>query len=504
MNSSLFKNPPELLNKLKTKPENYFLKRGEKMALELFQQMSRRVPAYKSFLKKNKIDPKKITTISDFKKVPTISKDNYLRVNSLEDLCWDGVLNKKRWTFSTTSGSTGEPFYFPREDFQDKQYALTAELYLRSNFDLQNKSTIYIDGFAMGAWIGGLFTYEAIKILAERGNYNLSIITPGSSKEEIIKAVRNIGKKFDQIIIGGYPPFVKDLIDFGSSQGLNWKDYNLGFIFSAEGFSEAFRDYIINKTGLKNPFKDTLNHYGTVDLGTMSHETPICILLRRLALINDSLNSELFADLYKQPTLTQYLPEMFFFEEVDGGLVCSAFSGLPLVRYDLKDQGGVISFKEMFKKCQNTGIDLLDESSKQKIDDTIWNLPFVFVHERSDFIVKLCGANIYPQTIRKALTDVEAAENLSGKFTAAIKYDKNQDQYMELNIELKIGSNPTKTFSKLTRDIIVKYLLKENSEYKYLYTNLPKKQVLPKIIFWEYGSKPYFKSGGKQKWIKKN
>ena len=64
----------------------------------------------------------------------------------------------------------------------------------------------------MGAWIGGVFTYEAIRMVAENGKYPLTIYTPGIFKDEIFKAVENLSPKFDQTIIGGYPPFIKNLI----------------------------------------------------------------------------------------------------------------------------------------------------------------------------------------------------------------------------------------------------------------------------------------------------
>ncbi|MBI2034785.1 MAG: hypothetical protein HYT11_03590 [Candidatus Levybacteria bacterium] len=174
-----YENPTQLLDDLKRKPEEYWIKSGEKRVLNLFHLMAKRVPAYKDFLKKNRVYKDKIKTITDFRLVPTIDKNNYLRSYPREALCWDGIFEKKRWTISTTSGSTGEPFYFPREDLQDWQYAVTAELYLLSNFSIDKKSTLYIVGFPMGGWIGGLFTYQALKLLSKRGNYNISVITPG-------------------------------------------------------------------------------------------------------------------------------------------------------------------------------------------------------------------------------------------------------------------------------------------------------------------------------------
>lgn len=497
----MHEDPIKLLEDLKTKPEDYWIKKGEEKALDLFRQMSKRVPAYKDFLRKNNIDPEKIKTIEDFKSVPIIDKNNYLRAYPLKDLCWDGEFKEKSWVISSTSGSTGEPFYFPRTDEQDLQYALTAELYLMSNFEIQNQSVLYVDGFAMGAWIGGLFTYQAIKLIANRGNYKLSIITPGIFKEEIIKAVKNLGKQFDKVIIGGYPPLIKDTIDDGLRKGLDWKEYNLGFIFSAEGFTENFRDYIIQKTGLKNPYKDTLNHYGTVDLGTMSHETPISILIRKI-LLQEKKNTVIFNEEYRQPTLTQYIPELFFFEEMDNNLICSAFTGIPLVRYDLKDYGCIIKLKDMQRKLKDKGIDLDKKIKETKLEETLWNLPFVYVYERNDFIVKLYGANIYPDSIRRVLQQTEYNNNLTGKFTLEIGFDTEQNQYLLINIELEPNVNPSKDIEEKIKNEIVKTLLEENSEYRSNYKEIPARQI-PKIVFWPYEDPTYFSSGGKQKWIKK-
>ena len=57
---------------------DYWTKRAEEVSLDLFHDASRRVPAYKDFLKKNKINPSKIKNFDDFKLVPPTSKENYL------------------------------------------------------------------------------------------------------------------------------------------------------------------------------------------------------------------------------------------------------------------------------------------------------------------------------------------------------------------------------------------------------------------------------------------
>ncbi|MEM2984669.1 MAG: hypothetical protein QXL24_05570 [Candidatus Jordarchaeaceae archaeon] len=497
-----FQNIDSLLERLKKEPEDYWMRRGEKRALKLFKLMSQRVPAYKDFLKKNKVNPNSIKTIKDFRNIPLIDKDNYLRRYPLDALCWDGKLKEGSWVICATSGSTGEPYYFPHEIDQDLQYSLVAELYLRTNFQIHKKSTLYIIGFMMGAWIGGVFTYSALRLLTERRDYKISVITPGTDKLAIINAVKNLGGYFDQVIIGSYAPFLKDVLDDGIRLGLNWRDYNLGFIFSAEGFTEGLRDYVLKISGAKNIYTATLNHYGTVDLGTMSYETPLSILARRKAIENKKIYKELFKDTIKLPTLTQFIPELFYFEEIDETVVCSAFSGLPLVRYNLKDYGGVCGFSELVDIFKRNGVDIIREAKDCDIYDTLWRLPFVYVFERKDFSVKFYLCDIYPETIRKALQSPDLEDKVTGKFTMMVKFNRSQNQYLEINTELKAGVRKSNDLKNKVTKQVVEQLLKENSAYREVYRRIGKR-AFPRIVFWKYEHPKYFKPGGKQKWVVK-
>lgn len=491
-----------LERQLKQKSETDWQKLGERNAISLFRAMADRVPAYKSFLRKNKVDPTKIVDIADFKKLPTINKNNYLLAYSRDQLCWDGNFKNTNWTISTTSGTTGKPYYFPRQEAQNQQYAITAELYLRANFDIQNKSTLYIVGFPMGAWIGGVFTYDALKIIAEKNEYKLSIITPGIHKREIIDAVKQLGPNFDQIIIGSYAPFLKDIVDDGVEEGLKWRNYNVGFVFSAEGFNEVFRDYIIRKTGIKNVYKGTLNHYGTVDMGTMAHETPLCVLLRRAAIDDIKIYKKLFSRTNKLPTLAQYNPAHFYFEEVNGSLLCTANSGIPLVRYDLKDSGGVASLQEVKDSFASEGYNYDKAVKKAGIVDTLWNLPFVYVYERNDLSVSFYAFQIYPETIRRALQNKKLHTHLTGKFSMSVEFDEQGQQLLIINVELRPNQEESKKLHSNAKKSIIETLLTESSEYRETHI-MYGERVYPEIVFWPYEDTTHFKPGGKQKWVKK-
>ena len=234
----------------------------------------------------------------------------------------------------------------------------------------------------------------------------------------------------------------------------------------------------------------------------MSHETPLAILVRRLAIKNKELYRDLFNEISKLPTLTQYIPELFFFEMAHDSVVCSSFGGIPLVRYDLKDSGGLLSFNDVAALFQQKGMDLATEAKRAGIFDTLQHLPFVYVYERKDFSVSLYGGNIYPEHIRMALTQRTCASKVTGKFTITVKHTRLQNPYLEINIELQKNIEPTATLRHLLQETIVATLLKYNSEYQSNYSRVGKK-VIPKIVFWEYGHPKYFSGKGKQKWTEK-
>jgi phenylacetate-CoA ligase len=496
-----YRNAEVLHRRLQVEPESQWIQRGQRRALRLFHEMAERVPAYKDFLKSQNFSASKVRSIEDFKTIPPVDKDNYLRQYPKAMLCWDGAFSHGQWVISTTSGSTGQPYYFPREESQDWQYAVMAELYLRNNFQIHKKSTLYIVAFPMGAWIGGLFTYEAIKIVAEHGGYDLSIITPGIHKHEVINAVKQLGKDFDQIIIGAYAPFLKDILDDGVQEGVDWKNYNLGFVFSAEAFTETFRNYVLQFTNAPDELRASLNHYGTVDLGTMAHETPEAILIRR-QLVEASKLNYLFPEETKQATLAQFNPELFYFEEESHNLFCTAYSGIPLGRYDLKDYGGVLTRSEIHQRLNQSGINLESLIKQFKIQNTVWNLPYVYVYERSDFSVSYYAFLIYPDTVRRALQSSAFDKMLTGKFTMLVDYDSHGRQKLILHCEMKNDINTSEKLSLEIREAVHKGLIEESSEYREVFSMIHD-ELKPIVNLANYEDPTYFKVGAKQKWVMK-
>jgi phenylacetate-CoA ligase len=137
------------------------------------------------------------------------------------------------------------------------------------------------------------FTYKNLNKLAQKG-YKLTIVPVGTNKDLFLTSCKKFFPLYDQSIIMGYPPFIKDVIDSGGDHGIDWKKYDLRILTAAEGYSESFREYLVEKTGIKNKYAHIVNIYGTVEQGTIAHETSFTALIRSLA----NKNKKLFQILY--------------------------------------------------------------------------------------------------------------------------------------------------------------------------------------------------------------
>lgn len=492
----------DILNSFYKKKSSYWMDENKKMVVRLYNWTKTHVPAYVMYLKAQGFSKRTVKHYNDLDVLPSTSKSGYLQKFPLESLCNGGKSGMNPEVFAVTSGSTGKPFYFPRDLTVDFHSSVYHEFFFKNAGIKAKERTLIIIGFGMGVWIGGIITYEAIKKLVERG-YNISIITPGANKYEIYTAIKNIGHLYDNIVLTGYPPFLKDLIDEAGSMGIDWKKLPpIKVIFAAEMFSEKFRDHIAKKLFLKNIYRDTTNIYGTADLGTMAHETPLSIFIRRLAISDTNVYKKLFLDASRLPTLAQFNPSFVSFEARDRSVAITGHSALPLVRYDIGDNGGVISFDDIKTIFQEEGIDLISELKKAELFHDMTQLPFVYIYERSDLSTKLYGAIIYPEHIRDALQEDVLDEYLTGRFTLITKHDGHENEYLEINLELDGGKNASEKLKIEAKRLIVEMLIKKNAEYAYLTQNMPER-VQPVIVFWPHEHPTHFGTKGKQKWVKK-
>ena len=468
----------------------------EKVSYATFRRAANEVPAYQSFLLEKGVDKSQISSWSHvLEQVPPINKDNYLRRHTKPDLSFKRGSDFQ--IFTSTSGSTGKPFYFSRTLALDRQYSFLIEDFISQSTRGAEGPILVINGFSMGVWIGGLITYNAFEIAAGRMDVAVSIINPGINKSLIIESLKELSGDFRQTILIGYPPFVKDVLDDAIDLGLDLEEKNLRFIFAAESFSDSFRKRVCDMGGVRNSSVDTMNIYGSADLGAMAGETPLSIAIRELTSENPSLFIRLFGQISKLPTLAQFNPAYINFDEIEGQLYVTGSNAMPLVKYQIGDEGGVIDFSAMMERLGDDNVALSEILTQHGIVEYDRN-PFVYVYERTDMAISLYGLQIYPEHVKGALLSDDWHGYITGKFSMETMYDNEDNQYLEIRVECR-GREVGEQMKGRILSRIVEVLSLNNSEYKELMKYLGS-QAEPRLVFLEYENKKYFKPGIKQKW----
>lgn len=475
--------------------EEEWQSRGEKRAIALFHATAEHVPAYKDFLKKNKIKPSKVKSLSDFKQVPYIDKENYLRAYSLDQLSWYGNLPSAQM-ISVSSGSSGQPFFWPRGQILDAETALEHELFLTSFFELDKRSTLFIVCFAMGMYVAGPVTMKSVLSMGEKG-YPVTVVTPGYSPDDVLSIIPSLASKYDQVVLAGYPPYIKEIIDQGIDRGIKWEDIHLRFLLAGEGFNETWRTYVAELAGNQSPVFDFLNLYGSADAAVLAHETITSIVVRRRIAEDIKSRKKIFKD-ERLPSLLQYHPEHKFFECEDEELIFTTTGGIPLVRYNIHDRGGILKRQDI--------IDTLPKMEKYfdelKSNNQLWNLPFIYAFGKSDQTAILYGANVYPENIRYALEEEGLRQYCTGKIIMYTDLDNNKDQRLYIEAECANGTKPTKRLTQKIAGRILETLLDINSEYRVVHQGIGERTEPNVRLF--HNNDERFRSGKvKHSWTKK-
>jgi phenylacetate-CoA ligase len=480
----------------KTSPEEWD-KRGQQQALKVFHAAAERVPAYMDILKKHKVDHKDIKTFEDFKRLPVIDKDSYLKKYPVEHLCWDGVFSKGD-IVSVSSGSSGQPFLWPRDIGLEMEVTYFFEVVLDSFFHISSRKTLLVDCFAMGMYVGGPFVLNTSMRIAQKG-YPFSVVTPGNIMEDILRVVKEIGRQYEQVIFSGYPPFIKDVIENGRKAGIDFNSFKTVIFPAGEGFSEAWRNAIAENASIEDPVTSLLGYYGTADAAVMGTETPWSVILRK-AVSQKPANFEKVFGECRMPSVLQYIPTLRYFELINQELVFTAANGcIPLIRYNIRDKGGLWSFDDAHKHLEKIDVSYKDELTRNAQYGSPWKIPFVYVFGRSDHTAIIYGANVYPENIKSIVETKELGGYCTGRFVLDTEEDHTHNQHLILHLECH---NHVKKTDDL-RDYITKTVFKMLKEINAEYANTARAngdKTIPRIFLQEYEDPRYFPRQQKQPW----
>src|SRR6185369_9121594 len=108
-----------------------------------------------------------------------------------------------------------------------------------------------------------------------------TVVTPGNDVAEILRVVVELAPYYEQVVLAGYPPFVKNVVDAGLAKGVDWPAYHVKLVLAGEVFSEEWRDLMGRRAGMTEPLFDSASLYGTADAGVLGTETPLSVSIRR-------------------------------------------------------------------------------------------------------------------------------------------------------------------------------------------------------------------------------
>jgi phenylacetate-CoA ligase len=310
--------------------------------------------------------------------------------------------------------------------------------------------------------------------------------------------IQELAPCFEQTVLLGYPPFIKDVIDAGLAAGIEWPRYRVKMVFAGEVFSEEWRSLVSERVGSKAPCYDSASLYGTADAGVLGNETPLSIAVRRFLADRPEAARELFGE-SRLPTLVQYDPISRLFEVHEETLVVSGDNGVPLIRYHIADKGGVVGYGEMRDFLRDWGAGPLAEYG---LDETFpcRPLPFVYVFGRADFTVSFYGANIYPENVTVGLEQPHIMAWATGKFVLETKESADGDKYLSVTAELLPGATADDQKCRTLAESVKAQLLRLNSEFAN-YT--PPEKQLPKVTLRPFEDPEYFPAGAKHRYTRR-
>jgi phenylacetate-CoA ligase len=323
---------------------------------------------------------------------------------------------------------------------------------------------IILNGFALGAWAGGL-------TFSRRAGPSGLIKNIGPDAMKIIQSMRDLGTE-GIYLISGYPPFLRRLIDAGkNTQGFDWKNYCVHLFSGGEGFSEEWRDHMVSQ--LKDGAR-IFSTYGAIDLEAgIAMENPLCVAIRRLLNRDHELRHELLATNRFPCFLGMYSPLNFYIStaESPGGLkelettVLSLRSASPKIKYNIGDEGGVIPFRRMEDSLNRRGYDLFKLGGESSLPSVV-PFPFLFLLGRSDGTVSIEGSNIYASDIHDAISsDPELASKVS-TFKLAVETESDASPRLYVYVEAREDVELSESWTKRCSAVVVSKILAVNECFR--------------------------------------
>ena len=411
-------------------------------ALGAFRLAADKIPAYREILKAKNLNPSSVKTIEDFKNlVPIISKEDTFHFYSekIKKLCLSGEIKDAKVIVSS-SGHSGYFSYGLSTDKELEKSQSLIDFMLNHIFDVGSKKTILINCLPMGVKI----TTSAV-----------TVADTSVRSDIVLGVIRTFSDCYDQTILLGENSFIKKVLEEGVEQGIDWKKIKLNIILGEELIAENLRSYMADITGINLDDIRCQNmigsSFGIAEFGlNLFYETKELIRVRRLIARDKALRTKLFGQNADNiPALFHYNPLRIFVEEApkENGLSELVLTNLekealiPLIRYNIKDEGNKISFSDLAAALNSSGY----EDYVPRI-----RLPIVAIWGR-DKITTSEGTTLRPEFVKEILyQDRSIAYGITGNFKLSLA-----KAGLRIEIQAKKNMEQCPDLEKKIREIII-------------------------------------------------
>jgi len=454
-------------------PERVSPRQAETRALRIAQEAAALVPAYGRFLRLAGYDANRLRSVADFSALPIMDKASYLMRYPVEQRVRRGELARAH-IVTLSSGATGAPMLWPRFPDQDAAQIATLIAIYQEHLRIKERWTLLIVANAMGAWVGGTIVAETGQRIFSQPGIRGTVVTPGLNQEEALRFVEQLSRHYDQTFVIGYAAPMVTMLDEGKRRGIDWPALNVTLCSGSEYVSEGQRERLAQLLGKDlDRLEGFFGIFGSSEGGgAIGYESRLCLLIRRLCARTPGLADALF-DGPIVPSLIQYNPLSHFLEIHDGEILLTARGGVPLIRYNTHDRGGLLSMAEVVARCRAFGYDLRQELAARGFGpEYLRPLPFMYAFGRSD-AVTIHGANVYVDQLTDVLAQPALRGSNTGHFRLAGENLPDGRATLRVEVELSAGMAASDELTALYRHSVIQGLQRVSSEFRAVYETAP-------------------------------
>ncbi len=174
----------------------------------------------------------------------------------------------------------------------------------------------------------------------------------------------------------------------------------------------------------------------------------------------------------------------------------------PRIRYNIHDEGGIMSFPEMVEKCKNAGLDLAKMFGEEF--DSLPKLPFMWIYGRKDSTISVMGANIYPEDLEAALYANAELAKLVSSFSMSL-WEEGSEVRPKFDFEISrlgdLQESAAENLKQAFASKILEHLKALNKDFAEAWHEHPH-TLMPVIGLYATGQGPFSGNAGRIKQVR--